>query len=59
MTRESGTLMSTGSARDAKTGIDLTIEVRDHIGAGRVTWAELGVTWVIISADGQCATHDG
>ena len=58
MTRESGSLISTGSARDAKAGIDVPIEVRDHIGAGRVTWAEVGVTWVIISADGKCATHD-
>ena len=53
MTRESGSIVSTGSARDAKTGIDVTIEVRDHIGAGRVTWAEIGHEWVIIHADGD------
>jgi hypothetical protein len=58
MTRESGSIVSTGTTRDAKAGIDVPIEVRDHIGAGRVTWAELGETWVIISADGQCATPD-
>lgn len=53
MTRLDGAVVSTGTIRDARANADIPIEIRDHIGAGRVTWAKIDQRWAIIHADGD------
>lgn len=50
LVRHAGTLRSTATTRDARTGEPVPVEVREHEGAGVVTWALVDGEWRVVGA---------